>query len=56
MADAYQRHGISEAAWTLLEPLLPGRKGVWGGSHTITGDLMLDFENGGAVARFAALL
>ncbi|MBI4741579.1 MAG: IS5/IS1182 family transposase, partial [Betaproteobacteria bacterium] len=31
MADAYQRHDISDAAWVLLEPRLPGRKGVWGG-------------------------
>ena len=31
MADAFQRHDISDAAWSLLEPRLPGRKGVWGG-------------------------
>ena len=31
MAEAYQRHDISDAAWALLEPRLPGRKGVWGG-------------------------
>ncbi|MBI5658042.1 MAG: IS5/IS1182 family transposase, partial [Nitrosomonadales bacterium] len=27
MAGAYQRHDISDAAWALLEPRLPGRKG-----------------------------
>lgn len=31
MADTCQRHDISDAAWILLEPLLPGRKDVWGG-------------------------
>ena len=31
MGEPHQRHGLSDAAWALLEPLLPGRKGVWGG-------------------------
>ena len=31
MAEVYQRHDISDAAWALLEPRLLGRKGVWGG-------------------------
>lgn len=26
----HRRHDISEATWALLEPHLPGRKGVWG--------------------------
>jgi transposase len=25
------RHDISERVWTILEPLLPGRVGSWGG-------------------------
>ena len=28
---AYMRHDISDKVWGLLEPLLPGRKGSWGG-------------------------
>ena len=28
---AHRRHDISEPIWELLAPLLPGRKGVWGG-------------------------
>jgi transposase len=28
---AYHRHDISDETWTLLEPHLPRRKGVWGG-------------------------
>jgi transposase len=31
MTDALHRHDISDHAWELLEPYLPGRKGVWGG-------------------------
>jgi transposase len=26
---AYRRHDISDETWALLEPHLPGRKGVW---------------------------
>lgn len=28
---AHRRHDISDRVWLLLEPLLPGRRGVWGG-------------------------
>ena len=28
---AYMRHDISDKVWGLLEPLLPGRRGSWGG-------------------------
>lgn len=28
---AYRRHDISDETWALLEPHLPGRRGVWGG-------------------------
>jgi transposase len=31
MGFAYERHDISDEAWVLLEPHLPGRKGSWGG-------------------------
>jgi len=27
----HRRHDISDRAWETLEPLLPGRKGSWGG-------------------------
>lgn len=28
---AHRRHDISDHVWAKLEPLLPGRKGAWGG-------------------------
>ena len=28
---AHRRHDISDHVWELLEPLLPGRAGSWGG-------------------------
>ena len=28
---AHRHHDISDETWTLLEPHLPGREGVWGG-------------------------
>ena len=31
MVAAHRRHDISDKAWALLEPQLPGRAGVWGG-------------------------
>ena len=31
MTAAHRRHDISDRTWALLEPHLPGRKGVWGG-------------------------
>jgi transposase len=31
MKEDYHRHDISDHAWSLLEPHLPGRRGVWGG-------------------------
>ena len=31
MTAAYRRHDISDHAWSLLEPHLPGRAGGWGG-------------------------
>ena len=32
MNDTYHRHDISDKAWAILEPVLPGRKGTWGGN------------------------
>lgn len=32
MEDAsYHRHDIDDRAWSIIEPLLPGQKGQWGG-------------------------
>lgn len=31
MEHLHRRHDISDEAWALLEPHLPGRSGVWGG-------------------------
>jgi transposase len=31
MTEAHRRHDISDRVWSLLEPHLPGRAGVWGG-------------------------
>ena len=28
---SHRRHDISDRIWNLLEPLLPGREGTWGG-------------------------
>ena len=30
MTEDYRRHDISDRAWKLLEPHLPGRRGAWG--------------------------
>lgn len=30
MKEDYRRHDISDRAWKLLEPHLPGRRGAWG--------------------------
>ena len=31
MSNEQQRHDISDAVWSLLEPHLPGQRGQWGG-------------------------
>ncbi len=31
MTDVQSRHDISDRVWGLIEPHLPGRKGIWGG-------------------------
>jgi len=31
MREVYKRYDISDRTWSKLEPLLPGRKGQWGG-------------------------
>ena len=31
MKNGIHRHDISDTAWKILEPLLPGQKGQWGG-------------------------
>ena len=34
MTEAHHRHDMSDRVWSVLEPHLPGRKGVWGGQAT----------------------
>jgi len=31
MSDLQHRHDISDETWAILEPLLPGQRGQWGG-------------------------
>ena len=31
MKNEQQRHDISDKAWAILEPMLPGQRGQWGG-------------------------
>ncbi|MCP5505399.1 MAG: IS5 family transposase [Chlamydiales bacterium] len=31
MKSAHRRHDISDRTWSILQPLLPGRRGMWGG-------------------------
>ena len=31
MEKSQHRHDISDKAWTILEPMLPGQRGQWGG-------------------------
>lgn len=31
MDESLHRHDITDRAWEILEPILPGRKGSWGG-------------------------
>ena len=31
MSNAQHRHDISDSAWAILEPILPGQRGQWGG-------------------------
>ena len=31
MEASYHRHDIDDHAWAIIEPLLPGQKGQWGG-------------------------
>ena len=37
MENTQRRHDITDAAWNLLEPLLPGQTGQWGGKRKIIG-------------------
>ena len=31
MEKSQHRHDISDKAWAILEPMLPGQRGQWGG-------------------------
>ncbi len=60
MKNEQQRHDISDAVWSLLEPHLPGQRGQWGGiAPRITGDLSMacfGFYHRSTVAGFTAVL
>ena len=47
MKNEQQRHDISDAVWSLLEPHLPGQRGQW---------RVLDFTHRSTVAGFTAVL
>lgn len=32
---AHRRHDISDKTWNLLEPHLPGRRGIWGALYKL---------------------
>ena len=50
MANAYERHDISDESWAKIEFLLLGRKGTWGGNARRQPAIyqcgILDFTNG----------
>ena len=39
MEKSQHRHDISDKAWAILEPMLPGQRGQWGGIAEETADL-----------------
>lgn len=41
MANAYERHDISDESWSKIELLLPSRKGTWAVMRVITGNLSM---------------
>ncbi len=41
---AHRRHDISDRVWSLLEPHLPGRRGVWAGWLRTTDSLSIRFS------------
>ena len=57
MTASHRRHNISDEAWALLAPHLPGRTGVWGGvakdNRLFYQRGFLDHPNERAMARSA---
>ena len=43
MEASYHRHDINDKVWELLEPHLPGQRGLWGGILRITAVLSTQF-------------
>ena len=57
--ESIHRHDISDEFWSKLEPLLPGRKGSWGGGTRQPQFYkcgVLDFANRGTMERSAGIV
>ena len=55
---AHRRHDISDEKWKVIEPLLPGREGMWGGiakdnrqTKCVNRRSILDYTHRQSVAR-----
>lgn len=55
MENSQRRHDITDEAWALLEPLLPGQSGQWGGVAK-DNRLFINFSRCGVFACRAALV
>ena len=60
MKNEQQRHDISDAVWSLLEPHLPGQRGQWGGiaqdNRRFINGVFWIFTHRSTVAGFTAVL
>ena len=58
MDNPQRRHDISDEAWALIEPHLPGQRGQRGGiakdNRLFINAVFLDFTHWSTMARFAA--
>ena len=57
--ESIHRHDISDEFWSKLEPLLPGRKGSWGGQAKDNRRFkrsVLDSANWSAMERSAGIV
>jgi transposase len=60
MAANHHRHDLSDRVWAVLELLLPGRKGSWGGvaedNRRFINAVMWNLRTGAPLEGFAARL
>ena len=58
MDNPQRRHDISDEAWALIEPHLPGQRGQWGGiakdNRLFINAVFWDSTHWSTMARFAA--